>query len=334
MKWIERYIYDVKKRLPESIKNDVEAELASQINDMLGDDESEENIKKVLSKLGNPKTLASGYRKKERYLISPTYFDEYMEVLKIVLPIVGIMGFVSKSFEFISNITYEIWIVIFIKMFFEGIFNALSLAAGSFGVVTIIFAILDYKEVKLNSKPWMVEKLPQLPKETDIKISRRKITINLIVSTVIGATFVLLLAKYQEVFGWYDRGVLVVILFNPQTIAIFIPFLIGLTSLNILIQGIILYKGYWRINTTILYSIYQFAALLIGMFFIWHPQLISNNFIDYVESVSSSNGDSILLALNLTRGIISSVLILITIIDTLTIWYKLYKSGGLKKSKR
>lgn len=331
MKWIERYIYDVKRRLPETIKNDVEAELTSQINDMLGADNSEENIKNVLSKLGSPKMLANEYRGKERYLISPTYFEQFIEVLKVVLIITSIIGFISGSLEVITNITNQIWIVIFIKILFTGTFTAISTAFAGFGIVTIIFSLLDYKEIKLSSKPWMVEELPKLPKETDIKISRRKVSINLTITTVLGATFALLLSRYQEVFGWYDNGVLVVLFFNPQTVKTFVPFIIGLVVLNIIVHGIILYKNYWKTNTTILYSFYQVVALLIGLFLIWHPQLISDNFVDYILSVSSSNIDSIMLGINVSRGIISIVLIIITMIDTLALWYKLHKLGGLKK---
>ena len=62
MNLIEIYIQEVTRRLPEKNREDIALELRSTIEDMLPDDYTEEDVKVVLEKLGNPVTLASGYR--------------------------------------------------------------------------------------------------------------------------------------------------------------------------------------------------------------------------------------------------------------------------------
>lgn len=75
MEWIERYIYAVTKRLPESQREDVASELRSLIEDMLDERKQSEaataqEIEEVLMELGHPSLLAQKYRGKDRVLIA------------------------------------------------------------------------------------------------------------------------------------------------------------------------------------------------------------------------------------------------------------------------
>ena len=88
---IKRYVYDVTRRLPENQREEVGKELQANINDMLPNDPTEEDIKKVLVELGEPRILASSYRQKPRYLISPEWMDDYFQTLKIVMIVFGVI---------------------------------------------------------------------------------------------------------------------------------------------------------------------------------------------------------------------------------------------------
>src|SRR5690606_39943841 len=100
MEMIERYVYDVTRRLSQSQREDVEKELRGLIADMLderiGDDEAtESHIEEVLLELGDPRKLARQYGGKNKYIIGPLFFDPYMTVLKIsLISIVVAMGVV------------------------------------------------------------------------------------------------------------------------------------------------------------------------------------------------------------------------------------------------
>src|SRR5690606_19558338 len=105
---IERYIYDVKRRLREDQRAEIEKELRMNIEDMLADDYSDENIESVLLSLGSPAKLANNY-KEPRYLISPDIFDDYIRVLIIVLIVfasVSMIGGLIGAF-FQTNIALE-----------------------------------------------------------------------------------------------------------------------------------------------------------------------------------------------------------------------------------
>ena len=87
---IDRYLYDVTRRLPENMRDDVEQELRANIEDMLPDNPTEEEIENVLESLGAPSKLAAKYRPNPRYLISPALFEEYISVLKIVAVVLAL----------------------------------------------------------------------------------------------------------------------------------------------------------------------------------------------------------------------------------------------------
>ncbi|MGN1385564.1 MAG: HAAS signaling domain-containing protein, partial [Bacillus sp. (in: firmicutes)] len=61
MKLIDIYIQEVTRRLPEKSREDIALELRSTIEDMLPDEHTEQDVKAVLEKMGNPATLAGGY---------------------------------------------------------------------------------------------------------------------------------------------------------------------------------------------------------------------------------------------------------------------------------
>ena len=89
MDLLNRYVYDVTRRLPEKQRAEIDKELRGLISDMLverlGEAEpSRGDVEAVLMELGNPADLADNYRGTRRYLIGPDYFDRYASILKLV----------------------------------------------------------------------------------------------------------------------------------------------------------------------------------------------------------------------------------------------------------
>ncbi len=95
MNLIDIYIQEVTRRLPEKNREDIALELRSTISDMLSDDYRDDDVKDVLEKLGNPAELASGYRDQPMHLIGPRYFDVYLSLLKMILPIAAVIALIS-----------------------------------------------------------------------------------------------------------------------------------------------------------------------------------------------------------------------------------------------
>ena len=100
---IDRYIYDVVRRLPPNQRQDIERELRSLIEDMLESGPENRNVEDVLKELGNPLDLARQYRGDSQYLIGPENFDSYTFVLKIVLICCLVSAVVSGIVQSVSD---------------------------------------------------------------------------------------------------------------------------------------------------------------------------------------------------------------------------------------
>ena len=82
---IDRYIYDVTRRLPKNQRQDIDAELRGLIEDMVEErspQPEKSDLEAVLTELGRPSALAAKYRGSKRFLIGPELFDVYFLVLK------------------------------------------------------------------------------------------------------------------------------------------------------------------------------------------------------------------------------------------------------------
>ena len=91
---------------------------------MLPDHYTEEDVKKALEKLGNPASLASGYRDRPMHLIGPRYYDFYISLLKMILPIAGVIAVISMIASYFFSYNGEEAILnIIIKVFAEGIWS-------------------------------------------------------------------------------------------------------------------------------------------------------------------------------------------------------------------
>ena len=86
MNLIETYVYEVTRRLPEKTRDDIALELTSTIEDMLQGSSTEQEVKEVLSKLGDPSQLAASYRDTPMHLVGPKVYDAYIWTMKMIIP--------------------------------------------------------------------------------------------------------------------------------------------------------------------------------------------------------------------------------------------------------
>ncbi len=154
MSLIELYIQEVIRRLPEKQREDIAMELHSTIEDMLPDDYSEEEVKAVLSELGNPAVLASGYLDRPMHLIGLRYFDVYMNLLKMILPIALAISFITLLVENLVSYSWEKGVINLIHLIIaDGIENIIGTGMQVFFWLTIVFAILERTDRTKNQHP-------------------------------------------------------------------------------------------------------------------------------------------------------------------------------------
>jgi len=180
MKLIDRYVTEVGRRLALlKGRRDIENELRSTLEDMLEDrarkagraaDESLEMD--LLREYGSPQQVAATYNPMP-YVIGPRMFPVYLMVLRIVLTVLTIVLIVTTGIQIATQSPATgLELLTTIGSSLAGIFSA---AISAFGMVTLIFAILERyvpaEELKMESeKEWDPAILMKEPEPDDVKI--------------------------------------------------------------------------------------------------------------------------------------------------------------------
>lgn len=148
---MERYIYEVVRRLPREQREDITMELRELIGDMMeerGTDEEACTMEQILEELGAPAEFAGKYRDGASCLIGPEYYDNYIWVLKLVmitnLAVVIISSVIQGIFQNGMNP------VLFGQWLCESLGDVIINLVGAFGVVTLIFALLERKKIQVD----------------------------------------------------------------------------------------------------------------------------------------------------------------------------------------
>jgi len=179
---VDRYIYDVTRRLKEEQRADIDRELRTLIDDMLEDkaeNPSKEDIDKVLTELGKPSNLASKYRDTKMYVIGPALYDTYILVLKIVMAVSAFGVSIALVIDLIANPINAV------EMFAKFIGGIVSALIQSFGFVTLAFFITErVNSDKLPLKTeWKVSDLLKIPENTS-KIKRSEPIVGIIFTVI------------------------------------------------------------------------------------------------------------------------------------------------------
>ena len=161
---IDRYVYDVTRRLPSTQRADIDRELRGLIEDMLEQrsaDPSKQDVEAVLIELGRPSGLAAKYRGSKRHLIGPELIDTYFLVLKIVMGAVALGITISLIVGLFIEPIQNVWVAI--GSFFSTVISAVVQA---FAWVTVVFALIERfasKGEKWKWDEWKPLDLPEIP---------------------------------------------------------------------------------------------------------------------------------------------------------------------------
>ncbi len=237
---IERYLNAVAEHLPEDTREDVKKELRANIEDMLPENSTEEDVRRVLEQLGNPVGLAEEYRQTKRYLIGPSLYDSYISILKLVIGIavivfsfIWVIGNTAKPAFDIAKPPVD-FITNFISGIISAAFNGLLQA---FLWVTVVFVVLERVglregQLPFGKKVWSVDDLPEVTLNDKGRISRGETVVGLIFSVA----FTALLVFQPQTFAWYGKTssgmMLVTPLFDIERLRPFIFFIVVLAILQ------------------------------------------------------------------------------------------------------
>ncbi len=349
--WMEQYIYQVVRRLPKGQREEVGMELRELIGDMLEQTVSEEKsdttqrseaMKKVLAELGDPAELAKRYRDEADYLIGPEYYDTYIWFLKVVLLCTLIPTLAMSLLEEIGGISVGVeqsYIGIVVEKItaclVNGITNSLISCVSVFGVITLVFAVMERQKVKLErkitgnvivdsmgKKEWNPGDLTSIPHKKAI-IDRG----DSIVGIVFIVIFSMVLIMAPNFFSLMidvttdSKDMLVIPIFNPEQWNKILPlFVLGL--LICLVEEVLkLIMGVYCRAVMIGCIISGFlqmilAGIILKVLPIWNPEFKT----EYVQQALEGNGGAEIFVRCITdmqSAPASNIILAVVIISTL-----------------
>ncbi len=295
---IERYVYDVTRRLPAEERAEVSKELKSNIYDMLPDNADEDEVKAVFYKLGPPAILAERYRQKPRYLISPGIYDEYVRVLKWVLPLVGVtvlvIGMLYGAIDAIKDDMVDLVYVIS-NTLTKGIAFGVSATIQALVWITIGFVIAERTSTRVSEskeQEWKIEDLPEVLPDDNKRIPLSDSIVELVVTVVFSVVAILMCnGKVPIAFILQNDDMQVRTLFNSRFLISCIPAIIVMALFGISECLAKIKDRRWTplvCGTVIASSIVNMGLIL---YLINQPNLLSEEFITFIQNVDWSGLD-------------------------------------------
>ncbi|MGM9943361.1 MAG: HAAS signaling domain-containing protein [Lysinibacillus sp.] len=329
MKLIDVYIQEVTRRLPRKMRKDIALELRSTIEDMLPEQYEENDVKEVLNQLGNPVMLANGYKDRPAYLIGPRYYDLYVSLLKIVIPIIAVVVMITTMTQQLTDINGEHSIASAISgMITTVIARTFEVVAQTFFGLTLSFAIIDRFDKRDNEEPvsmsfekWTADELKNvtyIPAKRDV--SKLEVFWRLL-WTAIWVTVYFYANRLIGVYEGTENGVQFVMpALNQDVLLSFWPVVIGVAALDVGLSLFKLFEGQWTKRLAIFNGVVEIALTVAFIVVLIAPNLLNDAFITYMNdllNISNSQWDTWFIGL----------LIIISIISTI---YNIY--DGFKKS--
>ncbi|MCJ7549292.1 MAG: hypothetical protein MUQ30_06395 [Anaerolineae bacterium] len=170
MELLERYVQQVGRFLPGRDRDDIQNELRSLLLDKLedrvadsaladaeladasADDASADDVVALLEEMGSPRQVAASYSG-ERYLVGPALYPMLLQVLRI-----GLVVYVIVHVVLLVFVAADMSLV----RLFEAALDSLGSILGFFGATVLVFAILEWQDVKINpiEPEWDPRSLP------------------------------------------------------------------------------------------------------------------------------------------------------------------------------
>jgi len=295
MKLIDLYIQEVTRRLPEEIKEDIALELRSTIEDMLPEEPKEEDVKEILSQLGNPAILANGYLDRPMHLIGPKYFDVYTSLLKIIIPIALTISLIALIGEIIVTSTGEeaLYSIIF-SIVSKGIWQLLITGMQTAFWITLIFAIMERMDkvrdnipVTMNFKKWNPDDLKNITYISKKKAITKFQVFGSLLWTAIWASVYFNAASLFGIYENQSDGVkFITSTFNQEVLLSYWPLVTLVIGIEI---AIAIYKGFagqWTKKVAFVNALVKITSLVVFIIIISNDQLWNDAFITYIKETA------------------------------------------------
>ena len=352
---MQRYLYQVTRRLPRGQREEVRRELEELITDMA---EAKGSIEAALTELGDPAEMARRYAGAQRCLISAEYYDSYVWLMRIVLVCSIIPVFaVSLWTGMIAAVPAQTNIVgMTVIGMSAGLTNAFVSAAqaglSAFGAVTLVFAVIERQKVKLDlekEKKWSVGELERessaaRPRWTPAFLSpvpdKRAVISR--ADSAVGVVFIVLFCalllfspQFFAAIVAQDDGVAFIPLFNLAQWNVILPVFALSMLLSLADEIVRLVAGYYckivmASSIVCNLSVIVLSAVLLKAMPLWNPDFSLQLELALDENLTGAGG----LLLHWNAGAVSNailaLIVLIAVLETGVTIYKTMRYGADK----
>jgi hypothetical protein len=297
MKLIDIYIQEVTRRLPEKSRADISLELQSTIEDMLPDDYDEQDVKEVLTELGDPAVLARGYRDWPQHLIGPRYFDGYMTILKLGLSFSTAIALIAYLAQQVAGFTGEESILRLLPAIIIGAAGSvIEVAMHVFFWTTLCFAIAERFDSAKDGQPfhkWSPDDLKDLPDRAKERLISKVEVYGGIFWTAVWATGYFYADHLVGIYENRGDGLqFVTPIFNQDVLQLFMPVVLVIIAMELALSVLKLYTTKWTMRLAAFNTFLQIISTSVFIMILTRSDMFDSGFITYMDKVFNNGWES------------------------------------------
>lgn len=309
----DRYITAVLKGVPADQRADLDIELRQTIDKSMADrvahgEDPEVAEQSVLRELGDPMRLSAKHSGRSLSLIGPTFYPDYIRLLRLLLSIV--VPIVTLVVGFASVLSGDgLW-----DVFLAAVGSGFSVGIQIAFWVTLVFAVLDRRTRTTTDRSsvtseWDLDDLPE--------ITVNRIGLGDTLASITGQSLLVLLLLWQPTYQEsLDQGGPAIPILNPALSTLWIPLLIIILLASITLELVKYRTGRWTVTLAAINSLLTLLFASAAVFLIASDQLLSTDFKGIMTA--SEFGPSV----DLISTLLAWVIVAVCIFDVAEGWWK------------
>jgi hypothetical protein len=245
---IKNYLYTIGKYLTPSQRDEVLQEIEANLYDYLEEnfgkkEYTDGEIESALRAMGHPKSVAEAYQNTPRSIIGSAYIDTYWLVVKIALIGTAIGLTVGHLLKLTSA---ENGVQVFTRLFTDIISSGL----GTFGMITLIFVLIQHYSPETSTTKESTWKLSELEKAPE---SHQKVSLfDLVFETFFICFGLVVINSAAPVFMFSLNGSKMTSLINMDVFAPYVVLITIALVASLLLNIYLLIRRQWQISTRII----------------------------------------------------------------------------------
>ena len=305
MKLSERYIRAVLERLPQDKRQEAEKDLRRKFSERLTAESTESEERAVLQEFGHPALMAEHYGKVRRYLIGPRYFDLYVRLLRLVIPLAVLITLIVVTIVgIVSGIGQDETLITVLGSLIGNIISAIfNTIMQTLFWITLVVAVMDWSDksgvetpLGLTMDEWTPDDLKEwggqesLIEPVEAKVAKSQIFGSLI-WMVIWTTVYFNADKVLGIYTDDGEGLrFQMAIFNQDVLLSYWPFIALVIVLELSLAIWQWRVGYWNYRLATFNAAVQTVSVLVFILIFINSELLNPEFRQFLtDTFGGSN---------------------------------------------